>query len=102
VSNVVFDRSVLKKILLISDTHSFLDEKLWKYIDACDEVWHAGDLGQGEWIREIQQRKPFRAVHGNIDDGVVRKEFPEELIFKCEEVKVFILHIGGYPGNRTY
>jgi uncharacterized protein len=91
----------LKKILLISDTHGFLDDKLWKYIDTCDEVWHAGDLGEGEWIEAIRHKKPFKAVFGNIDSATCRSQFPEELIFNCEGVKVMMLHIGGYPEKLT-
>jgi uncharacterized protein len=89
----------LKKILLISDTHGTLDSKLTKYIEAADEVWHAGDIGNIELCRQLQATKPLRAVFGNIDDQEIRSFFPENLIFLCEEVKVFITHIAGYPGK---
>jgi uncharacterized protein len=91
----------LKKILLISDTHSFLEPKLLKYIHECDEVWHAGDIGEGDLTTVIANIKPFKAVHGNIDSTAVRALFSEDLIFMCEGVKVFITHIGGYPGKLT-
>ncbi len=91
----------MKKILLISDTHSFLEPKLLKYIAECDEVWHAGDIGEGDLTDVISHIKPFKAVHGNIDSTAVRAIFPEDLIFMCEGVKVFIIHIGGYPGKLT-
>jgi uncharacterized protein len=89
----------LKKILLISDTHSHLDEALIKHIDAADEVWHAGDIGSVDVINSIKQNKTLRAVYGNIDDTLIRKEFPENLIFNCEDVKVYITHICGQPTN---
>jgi len=89
----------LKKILLISDTHSWLDEKLIKHINECDEVWHAGDIGNDDLINFITKLKPMVAVFGNIDGQSIRIKFPENNIFLCEEVKVLITHIGGYPGK---
>lgn len=89
----------MKHILLISDTHSYLDEALLKHIDAADEVWHAGDIGNSNVTETIKKRKPLRAVYGNIDDANARKEFPKNLLFTCEEVKVFITHICGQPTN---
>lgn len=87
----------MKKILLISDTHSHLDEALLKHIDYADEVWHAGDIGSVAVTDAIKKLKPLRAVYGNIDDNELRKEFPKNLIFSCEDVKVFITHICGQP-----
>jgi len=90
----------LKNILLISDTHSHLDSVLLKHIAAADEVWHAGDIGNIALVTdEIKKLKPIRAVYGNIDDADARKEFPKNLIFTCEDVKVFITHICGQPTN---
>ncbi|MDX2173930.1 MAG: metallophosphoesterase family protein [Bacteroidota bacterium] len=89
----------MKKILLISDTHSYLDEKLIKHINNSDEVWHAGDIGSYELCQKIEKLKPLKAVYGNIDGPDIRKTYPENLIFDCENVKVLITHIGGYPGK---
>ena len=89
----------MRRILLISDTHSWLDPMLIKHIEAADEVWHAGDIGTYELCEKIQKHKPLKGVYGNIDGTDVRKSLPENLIFFCEEVKVFITHIGGYPGR---
>ncbi len=86
-------------ILLISDTHSHLDEALIKHIHAVDEVWHAGDIGNIAISETINQTKPFRAVYGNIDDQAIRNKYPKNLIFSCENVKVFITHICGQPTN---
>ena len=91
----------MKKILLISDTHSHLDNTLIKHIEEADEVWHAGDIGNREVTEKIKKIKPLRAVYGNIDDHDLRKEYPKNLIFSCEEVKVFITHICGQPTNYT-
>lgn len=87
----------MKKILLISDTHGYLDKKLFKHISEADEVWHAGDIGDVELSSEIEKLKPFKAVFGNIDGNALRSLYPENLIFDCEKVKVFMTHIGGYP-----
>jgi len=89
----------LKKILLISDTHGHLDPKLIKHINVCDEVWHAGDIGDLNVCEEIKKLKPLRAVWGNIDGQKARLDYKEHLIFNCEAVKVFITHIGGYPNK---
>ena len=89
----------MKKILLISDTHSYLEPKLIKHIKEADEVWHAGDIGTIDLCLEIEKLKPFKAVFGNIDDKDIRATYPENLFFNCEEVPIFITHIGGYPGK---
>lgn len=93
----------MKKILLLSDTHSFIDEKILKYVRLADEVWHAGDIGDLTVTDEIKKLKPLRAVYGNIDDDKARMEFPLNNRFFCEGVEVLITHIGGYPGkyNQT-
>ena len=89
----------MKKILLLSDTHSHIDEQMLKYIKQADEVWHAGDIGDINVTDTIQKHNTLRAVYGNIDDIVVRKSFPLDAKFTIEDVKVWMTHIGGYP-NR--
>ncbi|RXR31740.1 metallophosphoesterase [Flavobacterium piscinae] len=89
----------MKKILLLSDTHSYLDEKILKYVRLADEVWHAGDIGDLAVTDEIKKFKPLRAVYGNIDNDKARMEFPMNNRFFCEGVEVLITHIGGYPGK---
>lgn len=89
----------MKKILLISDTHGYLDKGLNKHIEAADEVWHAGDIGTIDLCLEIEKTKPLKAVYGNIDGQDIRLGYPENLIFNCEGVKIFMTHIGGYPGR---
>ena len=89
----------MKKILLISDTHSYSEPKLQKYIIEADEVWHAGDIGTIDVCTQIEKFKPVKAVFGNIDALDVTSKYPENLIFNCEQVKVLITHIGGYPGK---
>lgn len=85
------------KILLLSDTHSHIDDVILKYINLADEVWHAGDIGNLAVTDKIKTLKPLRAVFGNIDDAEARKEFPLNNRFMCEDVDVWITHIGGYP-----
>ncbi len=86
----------MTRIGLISDTHGYLDETVFDHFNNCDEVWHAGDFG-AEVIEPLKAFKPLKGVYGNIDDSSIRKDFPEQLIFMCEEVKVMMRHIGGYP-----
>lgn len=89
----------MQKILLLSDTHGFIDEQILKFVKQADEVWHAGDIGNIEVTDAIQKLKPLRAVYGNIDNHLIRAEFPLDNKFKIEDVTVWITHIGGYP-NR--
>ena len=93
----------MTKILLLSDTHSHIDEKILKYVRQADEVWHAGDIGDLIVTDTLKSLKPLRAVYGNIDDDNARMEFPMNNRFLCENVAVWITHIGGYPGkyNQT-
>lgn len=84
-------------ILLISDTHSHIDEAILKYARQADEIWHAGDIGDLKVTDTLQKVKPLRAVYGNIDDHKTQKEFSLDLRFFCEEVEVYMTHIGGYP-----
>jgi putative phosphoesterase len=91
----------LKKILLLSDTHSHIDERILHYAGEADEIWHAGDIGKTDVTDKLKQIGPLRAVYGNIDDAEIRKEFPLNQRFMCEEVDVWITHIGGYPGKYS-
>lgn len=89
----------MKKILLLSDSHSHIDDTILKYVNQADEVWHAGDIGDLNVTDSIGKIKPLRAVYGNIDDDKARTEFPLHNRFFCENVAVWITHIGGYPGK---
>lgn len=86
----------MTRIGLISDTHGFLDETVFTHFENCDEIWHAGDFGDNV-AKRLKERKSLRGVYGNIDGQDIRTEFPEQLVFNCEEVKVMIKHIDGYP-----
>ncbi len=90
----------MKKILLLSDTHSHIDEQILKYVKQADEVWHAGDIGKIEVADTIKALKPFRGVYGNIDDKTIRSEYPLDLKFTIDGVSVWITHIGGYHSIR--
>lgn len=87
----------MARIGLLSDTHGFLDENVFKYFENCDEIWHAGDFGTIEILERLRSFKPLRGVFGNIDGQEIRSLFPEVNIFTCEQVRVMIKHIGGYP-----
>ncbi len=89
----------MKRIGLMSDTHGYIDPKIYDYFKDVDEIWHAGDVGTIDVIDELRKFKPLRGVYGNIDDYIIRKELPEFNRFKCEDVEVLITHIGGKPGN---
>ncbi len=87
------------RIGLMSDTHSFLHEKVFYYFEECDEIWHAGDFGTMDLINRLRAFKPLRGVYGNIDNHLIQAEMPLDLRFECEGLKVFMTHIGGYPGK---
>lgn len=89
----------MKKIGLLSDTHGFLDPKIFEYFKDVDEVWHAGDIGSIEVLDSLRNFKPFRGVYGNIDDASIRLEVPEHNRFFIEDVEVLMTHIAGKPGK---
>ncbi len=89
----------MTKIGLISDTHSYLDDAVFKHFETCDEIWHAGDFGDTKVADALAGFKPLKGVYGNIDGQDIRRVYPEHLKFKCEDVKVWMTHIGGYPGK---
>lgn len=90
----------MKRIGLISDTHGHLEDSVFTHFKECDEIWHVGDFGPGV-ADALAAFKPLRGVYGNIDDASIRNTFPEVLRFKCEEVEVLMIHIGGYPGKYS-
>lgn len=89
----------MKRIGLLSDTHSYLDDHILSHLEACDEIWHAGDIGDAAVTDRLAALKPLRAVYGNIDDAGLRRQFPLDQRFVCEDLDVWITHIGGYPGR---
>ena len=91
----------MTRIGLISDTHNYLDEAVFRHFENCDEIWHGGDFGTAEISDKLKAFKPLRGVYGNIDGQDIRSEFPEKLRLTCEEVNVMMVHIGGYPPKYT-
>ena len=84
---------------IISDTHSYWDERYLKHFEPCDEIWHAGDIGSVEVAERLAAFRPFRAVYGNCDGGDLRLMYRDILRRKCEDIDILMKHIGGYPGN---
>jgi putative phosphoesterase len=91
----------MKKIILLSDTHSALDERFLPHLEDANEIWHAGDIGDIKVLENLEKITKVRAVYGNIDNHIIRSATKEFINFKCEEVNVLITHIGGYPGKYT-
>lgn len=89
----------MKKIGLITDTHGLLDERIYKHFEEVDEIWHAGDWGTMDVVNKLRAFKPVRGVFGNVDGKDIRMTFPKHNRFRCEEVEVWLTHIGGYPGK---
>src|SRR3712207_3608307 len=89
----------MTRIGLISDTHNYLDETVFKHFEKCDEIWHAGDFGTKTIADQLQAFKPLKGVFGNIDGRDIRSIYPETLVWTCENVAVYMKHIAGYPGR---
>lgn len=89
----------MKRIGLLSDTHGFLHERLFTFFEKVDEIWHAGDFGTLKTADRLAAFKPLKGVYGNIDDQTVRIVYPLHQRFFCEDVDVWMTHIGGYPGR---
>ena len=87
------------RIGLLSDTHGYLDEKIFEYFEECDELWHAGDIGSVEVFDTLDAFKPTKAVYGNIDGGVLRQHLPLDLHWEESGMRIWMTHIGGYPGR---
>ncbi|NLA25059.1 MAG: metallophosphoesterase family protein [Bacteroidales bacterium] len=92
----------MKRIGILSDTHGEFDDKLYDFFKDVDEIWHAGDIGTIEIADKLAEFKPLRAVYGNCDGMDIRSEYPKFLRFKIEELDVFLIHIGGYPGRYDF
>lgn len=92
----------MTKILLLSDTHGHMDDTILKYARQADEIWHAGDIGKLSVTDQLAAIKPVKGVYGNIDDHIIKKEFPLDNRFYCEDVEVWITHIGGYPNKYNF
>ena len=89
----------MTRIGLISDTHGNLDPTVMHHFQDCHEIWHAGDFG-GEAVADaLAAFRPLRGVYGNIDGYDIRSRYPERLVWTCEDLKVYMIHIGGYPGR---
>jgi hypothetical protein len=89
----------MPRIGLLSDTHSSIHPRILDFFSTCDEIWHAGDIGNVETADQLAALKPLRAVYGNIDGTDLRVLYPKNQVFDCGEVKVLMTHIGGYPGR---
>lgn len=89
----------MKKIGIISDTHGYMDERIAHHLQECDEIWHAGDIGDIAVTDALNKIAPVRAVYGNIDGGVLRTVFPLNQFFEVEGMKIFMTHIAGKPGS---
>ena len=89
------------KIGLISDTHSHMDDAILEAFKSCDEIWHAGDIGDHDVMKQLEGIAPLRAVYGNIDDHLARRSYPKDQLFEVEGLSVFMTHIGGYPPRYT-
>lgn len=89
----------MKRIGILSDTHGYWDDRYLEYFAECDEIWHAGDIGSYDLIRRLEEFRPVKSVCGNCDGGDTRKIYPELLEWECENTRVMMTHIGGYPGK---
>ncbi len=89
----------MTRIGILSDTHGTLDQRVFSFFKECDELWHAGDIGSDEVIDELKNFRPLRIVYGNIDSHKIRNRVDKELVFQVEGVRVYMTHIGGYPGK---
>lgn len=89
------------KIGLLSDTHGWIHPRLFDLFDKCDEIWHAGDIGNIETADTIASYRLLRAVYGNIDDSIVRSVYRESLRFEIEGKEILMTHNGGRPGHYS-
>lgn len=91
----------MTRVGILSDTHGDFNPALFTFFEHCDEIWHAGDWGDWKTVDTVMKFKPVKSVYGNIDGTEIRRTFPEINNFLVEDLKVCILHIGGYPGKYS-
>lgn len=91
----------MTKILLLSDSHSYIDNRILEYASQADEIWHCGDFGNMDVIEQLEKIKPLKGAYGNIDNAKIQSEFPQVNRFFCEKLEVLMIHIGGYPGKYS-
>lgn len=91
----------MTKILLLSDSHSYIDNRILEYASQADEIWHCGDFGNMDVIEQLEKIKPLKGAYGNIDNAKIQSEFPEVNRFFCEKLEVLMIHIGGYPSKYS-
>jgi putative phosphoesterase len=89
----------MHRIGLLSDTHGSINPRILDFFSDCNEIWHAGDIGNIETVEKLAAFKPLKAVYGNIDGTEIRISYPKNQLFMCEEINVLMTHIGGYPGR---
>ena len=87
------------RITLLSDTHGYLDDGIRRHLDWAEEIWHAGDFGPGVADELDTLGKPVRGVWGNIDPVQLRPRHPVVNAFESGGARVWMTHIGGYPGH---
>lgn len=87
------------KIALLSDNHGYYGEDVGANLNDVDEIWHAGDMGSLTSIDQLKNFGKVIGVFGNIDDALIRSEYTKDLIWKVGNIKIFMTHIGGYPGK---
>ncbi len=92
----------MTKIGLLSDTHGYIHPKIYEFFKDCQQIWHAGDIGDVSVADQLNAFKPLKAVYGNIDGTLIRSMYPCTQLFSCEGVKVYMTHIGGYPGRYAF
>ncbi len=91
----------MKTIGIISDTHSYIDDKVLNFFDKCDYIFHAGDIGNIKIVDKLNDICKTFAVYGNIDGGIIRTEFNAIITANIESVKILMTHIGGYPNKYS-
>ncbi|MCB0735455.1 MAG: metallophosphoesterase family protein [Bacteroidetes bacterium] len=89
----------MKRILILSDTHGYMDDAILRHAAQHDEIWHAGDWGTMSVLTQLEEVRPVQGVYGNIDGADLRLAVPETNTFTCESVRVYMRHITGYPGR---
>ena len=85
----------MKKVLVISDTHSYIDDRIIKYASEADYVIHAGDIGSFDVIRKLKSVSKVLFVYGNIDGNEVRSESNKFEFFELNNLKILLTHISG-------
>jgi uncharacterized protein len=80
------------RIGLISDTHGLWRPQAGQFLQHCDHIVHAGDIGRAEILDRLRALAPLTVVRGNNDTADWAASLPHAQALALGDVSLFLLH----------